>query len=257
MPKFNAAFREWFGDSKVAKPDGSPMVVYHATGADKDFTSFKRKLSDLGIHFGTLGQAQDRLDYLAAGRRPSDHWRIIPAYLSIQSPLRLPDLGFWNWENVEYALRDKFGEDAVRQALRSSYSANGKTNAMRQLIMHRGYDGVVYKNTGETAGAAELSAEVDVARKTMTAAQKARGKPVNCYDRDDQECAEYQAMARAEKAHNDFREAHAEDSWIAFEPWQIKSVYNDGMWSKKADIRSNPDDLELEAERILRELVKV
>lgn len=34
-----AAFKEWFGDSKVVDENGEPLVVYHGTGSD--FTDFK------------------------------------------------------------------------------------------------------------------------------------------------------------------------------------------------------------------------
>ncbi len=36
--KFNDAFWRWFGKSKVIKPDGSPMALYH--GTDVDFNKF-------------------------------------------------------------------------------------------------------------------------------------------------------------------------------------------------------------------------
>ncbi len=257
MSKFNQAFWDWFGKSKVVDKNGNPMVVYHATGAPMEFTSFKRKLSDLGIHFGTLGQAEDRMAYMA-GKRPSDNWRVIPVYLSIQNPLRMSDAGAWNWENIEYPLSEKFGESTVRDRLRNSSSANGKTAALRDLIEERGYDGVVYKNTGETSGAAEYAAIEEAAKKDVYECQKRRGKPLSCYDKDDQATPEYLAHKRAFEAYEKFREDNAEDSWIAFHPEQIKSATgNNGNWSRKSkDIRSNPDPLAIEAERILRGLAR-
>lgn len=52
-----AAFKRWFGDSKVVDAEGKPLVVYH--GTDSVFTKFSRT-GDIGYHFGTEIAARDR-----------------------------------------------------------------------------------------------------------------------------------------------------------------------------------------------------
>ena len=72
-------FKKWFGDSKVVNGKGSPLLVYHGTWAEKDFSSFKATYAnELGAHFGTKKQAAVFSD--------ASHGRIIPGYLSIQNP---------------------------------------------------------------------------------------------------------------------------------------------------------------------------
>ncbi len=233
MKQFSDAFWKWFGDSKVVDARGEPLVVYHSTGAEKDFHAFKRRMNDVGIHFGTLGQAEDRMEYLESRGKASNNQRIIPVYLSIKKPLRLKDAGWWDHNNLEYALRDKFGVDAVKSAMRAN-TANAKTAALRNLIENRGYDGIVYKNEGETAGAQEL-------RDKAHALQKAVWKGRSSISKEEQETPQYYAYQEAEDRYTKFREANAEDSWIAFHPNQIKSVYNDGTWNRADnDMRSNP-----------------
>jgi len=48
MPKFNAAFWKWFGDSKVVDENGQPLVVYHGSKSPW-IASFDPKLSGTGL----------------------------------------------------------------------------------------------------------------------------------------------------------------------------------------------------------------
>lgn len=81
------AFRRWFGDSQVVDENGNPLVVYHRTSAEFDaFRVDEDGPSGAGIYFGAdpnrLPQAHNRK---AAGDN------IIPAYLSIKTPLMLDE----------------------------------------------------------------------------------------------------------------------------------------------------------------------
>jgi hypothetical protein len=42
MPKLNAAFWKWFGDSVVRNADGSPKVMYHWTDGKEPFAAFRK-----------------------------------------------------------------------------------------------------------------------------------------------------------------------------------------------------------------------
>lgn len=80
--EYTPEFANWFGDSKVVNPDGTPMVVYHGTAA-KDFKKFSLSTSVEGGLFFTT-------DPNHAGRFAPDDTsgsRIIPVYLSFQDPL--------------------------------------------------------------------------------------------------------------------------------------------------------------------------
>ncbi len=90
------AFKRWFKDSKVSRK-GEPLRVYHATGADNDFDTFTQSM-DIGFHFGTKEAANHRAQTIADDSE--DPVRVMPAYLSIQNPIRLPDLEMFDPEDV-------------------------------------------------------------------------------------------------------------------------------------------------------------
>ena len=151
----SAAFKAWFGDSKVVDADGKPLVVYHGA-VDGEILAFHP-----GSHFGTAVQANDRLATIqnVEGRRKeggleaerSGDPSIYPAYLRIENPKRVDDLSG----------HPEIWEKAIEEA------------------KAEGHDGLVYQNWGE-------------------------------FDPD----------------HN----GDPRDSYVAFEPTQIKSVNNQGTF---------------------------
>lgn len=209
-----------------AADQGFTREAYHSTNTD--FDRFKRKANDLGMHFGTPGQAADRLQYLRdVGARELEGSRTIPTNLKLKNPLRLDDLGFWGSDNVQWALKDnpKFSPDEVQRALRSARNESGKVAALRDLIESKGYDGVVYRNTGEVQGGHELHR---VEREKFKEMQAALGlKPGRTWGvtPEQQKHPAYVAYSEAEKANKAFREKNAEDSFIAFRPQQVRSRF--------------------------------
>jgi len=141
-----AAFKRWFGDSKVVDENGKPRVMYHATF--RDFSEF-RTGGELGAHFGTVEQANALAD------EPGS--RLIPVYLSIENPIHLEDKGTFRSEKVVPQLIEKgilpsgakaadyLAADGIRE------SADG-TRRLQEAITKVGYDGVVYRNTQEGDG---------------------------------------------------------------------------------------------------------
>jgi hypothetical protein len=174
-------FKSWFRDSKVKLGD-RPMIVYHATDSPVNFTEFdvtgvhgRDTIADIGAHFGTKEQAgsiiNSRSDKPIDPNMPvREGRRVIPVYLSIQNPLRLPDMSDWstphNWIDE---LKDQraimrgpvYSEIAAtaREFARKQEDAPGATqanalthdflNRMRSVIEKHGYDGIVYRNIHE------------------------------------------------------------------------------------------------------------
>lgn len=236
-------FKRWFGGSAVRNEDGSPRVMYHTTTA-AGFDAFKRRQNDIGIHFGTEGQARDRFE-LKISRDPYGpslrdvRHATIPVYLKIDKPLRLPDAGAWDADNIAYALvrakteggRPIFTEDEVTQAARRSRTPQGELTAFRDLIKSKGYDGIVYANTGETGGAEPYRKAMDEAKSALFA----RFPRKTAFSVEDQQTPEYRAHTDAMEAYRKYREENAEDSYIAFHPEQIKSaIGNSGAFDPKA-----------------------
>lgn len=104
-------FKKWFGDSKVVDENGQPLVVYHGTDAQEDFSVFdtnKKSLKGTGSFF-----SRDPNKSYSSG----ENARIIPAYLSIKNP----------------------------KYLNPSSDAFNKNN-----LISEGYDGVIYKGIDGT-----------------------------------------------------------------------------------------------------------
>jgi hypothetical protein len=92
-------FWRWFGDSGVVDKDGNPMVVYHGTSKDKDFSAFN--INKRGAWFtadaedaSSYAQDNDSRGYVYdIGSRKyvekNASARVIPAYLSIKNPYTL------------------------------------------------------------------------------------------------------------------------------------------------------------------------
>lgn len=102
-----AAFKRWFGRSKVVNPDGSPRVVYHGTQAD--FTEFRTQEEvymldrSLGAHFAESPDVASRFALgiyggkTQGGQNVIDQGNVKPVYLSIQKPRVIEGDGSDQW----------------------------------------------------------------------------------------------------------------------------------------------------------------
>lgn len=216
-------FKAWFGDSKVVDADGKPLVVYH--GTDADFTKFKRinPSKDIGMHFGTIGQATEIIKNIEGMDEEAVNQNIMPVYLSIQNPLRLNDLGAWNPLSVAQGIRKDMNinsllrHDILELMQNQTLNQVQQNKGIREILQKYGYDGIVYKNTEELPGRADLRR--DRWRKGITVKEQIKNR-----NKELKMMADKQSM---------------QDSYIAFKPNQIKSATgNMGTYDpNNADIR--------------------
>ena len=94
--------------SLLTSDSGEPLVLYHATsgGNGEGFTSFRTNASSLGVHAGTVTQAN-----LVAERQLDegyDNLHTFKLYGRALNPLRMRDVGVWDAYNV---LRQVVKED--------------------------------------------------------------------------------------------------------------------------------------------------
>lgn len=97
----SAAFRGWFGESKVVDSAGVPLVVYTGTSKDMDFKAFK--VPKNGVWFTSrqdeaseyaMGNDSMRIRYnkeTERFREVNTAARVVPVYLRIENPYRLTD----------------------------------------------------------------------------------------------------------------------------------------------------------------------
>lgn len=145
-------FWRWFGDSRITKPAGRPVVMYHRTAAI--FSSFDTRRGDLGSHFGTAEQANNML-----GGTFRDGEYVIPVYLLVKNPLRLLDYGGFHADATAPQLRrmgllskedagrlERIGRDGTVAQRREA------NNEIKQVLWTAGFDSIEYKNAHEGRG---------------------------------------------------------------------------------------------------------
>lgn len=111
------AFKRWFKGSKVVDENGEPLVVYHGTNAEKDFTAFDSKEASIpGTYFFT-----PHAEYAggwAGQKRITPNARVLPTFLSLKNPLV-----------IDYAGRQWDGDSKVVNTAKVG-----------------GYDGIIRRN---------------------------------------------------------------------------------------------------------------
>lgn len=81
-------FKQWFGDSKVVEPNGTPSLMYH--GTKEDFEEFD---SENGIFFTKDSYVAQMYSEDAIARMNEGTQTVVPAYLRIERPLDIRNLG--------------------------------------------------------------------------------------------------------------------------------------------------------------------
>ncbi len=135
----------------VVDAHGSPMLVYHAT--DVEFDTFKK--GDIGFHFGTYDQAEER-----ANQRNIEQPRYIRAYLRIKNPIYSPRdtmswkanataLNLWSMDIISEQERDEV--ISMWKRCDDEYNSAAAIR-LREILTSKGYDGIVYPNGFEGEG---------------------------------------------------------------------------------------------------------
>lgn len=133
----------WLRWSRVKK------VVYHASRSPKPFSVFDPDLSDLGMHFGSLDQAEYRADVFP------DDASIFPVWINVSNLLRLKDEGSFHADAIADQLRRKkiITKELAEEIKAADWKGRKVYNeVVRRALEEAGYDGIVYKNTQEGGG---------------------------------------------------------------------------------------------------------
>lgn len=186
-------FANWFANSKVADPAGNPLVMYH--GTTKEVSTLKP--SDLGVHVGTVDQAQSRIDY--HGEKGGN---VMPLYVSIKNPLRLNDSP--SWKDPMYYI-DKTGI--------ANYLSKDLVGALKNISFV--YKDIIRKNNGKNDEVAQkqMEAVADFYNKKVVDELKAQGYDGIVYSNT------HDGTSLSNRMRGD-------DSYIAFSPDQIRSVFS-------------------------------
>jgi hypothetical protein len=149
-PPLTAAFKRWFGNSKVVDAQGNPLVVYHGSPEDIDTFSLKS--------WGTQGHYFSKDPFYAAQYAGKDYrstgkgGAVYPAYLSVQNPLVIDGRVM-----AEHGIKGAIGRVLGPLLFGSKYEAAIRTNKWQadptasmglsqahvKELKSLGYDGIV------------------------------------------------------------------------------------------------------------------
>lgn len=124
-------FRKWFDGSRAVNPNGSPLLLYHGTGADTG-DEFQP-----GTYFTPRPDVADI--YAKAPTRQADGSgpNVSPVFVSIKNPYIHDDQAVG--ENLSHAVLGK----------------RGTLEQVREKLLAKGYDGIVLKNYHDLGGLQE------------------------------------------------------------------------------------------------------
>lgn len=152
------AFKKWFGDSKVVDASGKPLVMYHGTSIDKDFSKFK--VGSRGAWFASSQEVAN--EYAEQNDSQEDKYnqdshryeklnhsgRIMPVYLKVENPyvLTSEDRFKVNTANYAKAQRELFarvrelGHDGIlwNNALNKEWVLLGDPTQIKSAIGNNG-----------------------------------------------------------------------------------------------------------------------
>lgn len=161
-------FQQWFGESKAVDEGGKPLVVYHGTKAEQDFTEFGDQA--IGSQSGNKGifgtgfyfteDARVASEYAGnRNQRADGPARVMPVYLAMRNPFvwseRTPLEKFREFVG---SLQGVTAEDIAASQARSLTHSTGFTSRVStvqaviesvgverftQLLKQNGYDGVI------------------------------------------------------------------------------------------------------------------
>lgn len=193
-------FRQWFGDSKVLDDNGTPQILYHATG--EEFKEFRNPYAESGITMFTTDPEYSNLHISGYGRGAQS----MPVYVRAERPLDLrsiPSRRSDAREKLRFILEDSVenGTDEQKSAVnqiiprlqheRDIYSIvnmSFRSKDMKDLLHQAGFDSIVMNDHRQ--GVDEFTGQM--------------------------------------------REVEAR-SWVIFEPNQVKSaIGNNGQFSRES-----------------------
>lgn len=148
---------KYFKNSKIRDRQGRLLVVHH--GTYNSFDSFDA--GDIGFHFGTEKAANERKDFY--DDTPDREWSVGKYYLNITNFLDMYDIADWDGSNlaahiIESRLLDLSDEDIryLQQIQMVGGLGMGRnhnpTTLLRQFLIDKGIDGIMYENAYEDSG---------------------------------------------------------------------------------------------------------
>jgi hypothetical protein len=157
----SAAFKAWFGDSKVVDQRGRPLRVYHGTyrGGFESFGGAGRG-EDAGFFFTddplvawTYAHSDEQYPDILTTKtdRRFGEPAIYEVYLRIENPL-VVDADGCNWDAIYADRLSETERDKILRAAGNRYASILSTDALAFAARELGYDGLIVRNIVDDEG---------------------------------------------------------------------------------------------------------
>jgi len=247
----SAAFKSWFGDSKVVDENGEPRIMYH--GTSRDFSVFDRLKSTerRRVSMDTVGSWFSSEPFKAEQYAGGEGQNIMPVYLSIKNPKL--------YRSFDEFLRDMH-EAEGRKLEEQNPRGIGSAEGLRAKLKAEGYDGIQFEQTDNESlyrDIKQVQESIAQARKEEFGVNRAERAPYTM-KRERLEGTLRSMKAELEKMGGS-TEFDGQDVYVAFEPTQIKSATgNIGTYDpENADIsKSLEEDLVTLVNQMADEMVQ-
>ena len=224
------SFKKWFKDSKIVDKNGKPLVVYHGTtGNIEAFSKNKIRIVDSDAPFNGFWFSNET-NTSPAWVNPTS---ILPVYLSIKNPAPFKVIYDEINKMPDYTLKE-YEEMGVRSS----------DDLLRQRLQELGYDGVIFEKSppfdklkkslvkkGVANWKSARGAEYVIKNIPYTDYNGIERVGIDYYLGSGPYKSGYESYITGYSDFENFIELHSEETYVAFEPTQIKSVFNKGTFN--------------------------
>lgn len=223
VPELNDNFKRWFGDSKVVDDNGQPLVCYH--GSTVDIEEF-----DLGYSGQTTGNNQEEVFYFTSDKDTAITY-------SQEATVRENEWKFWDEEekkNIEFEDYDDYAEYLREQIFENPHINPCYLKMENPFVFDADYTIFDAKRNYTLCSMLKGNNNIDYDMWDYNLADDL----MSVFTEYDEEMDEYipkennydgiiikNVMDNISEFNQDYV-----DVYIVWDPYQIKSVYNKGIW---------------------------
>lgn len=241
----------------AAKAAGIPLSLYHGTtetdyrepnrpgdrkgGSMVEFINFEVfETNEMGVHLGNKGAAESF----------GEPFRF---FVNIKNPLRLPDLGTWNYQNVIREARFA-GVDISEAEYDAAFNAFDNERATADLLQGKGYDGIIYNNEAEGYGDSWIAFNPNQIKSADPVTYDSNGKVIPLSERfnDSKDSILYSAptLTEADYArHDELAEKHKAGTISEAETEEAQGLVDDAAKAAGYDVKAyhgtNAEDIRI------------
>jgi ribosomal protein L19E len=136
-----AAFKNWFGQSKITDENGKPQVYYHATGGN--FDTFQP--NDKGLIFASPDAQWAQAGFMPLDKEQGTSGSVMPVYVKAENPF-----DYQNPEHLSNLLENLDVRESIQEHIRNGRPMGIEKPVVIEKIKELGYDSLYVTEEGIT-----------------------------------------------------------------------------------------------------------